>query len=88
MLLIAVFFTHVIIVMSIAHLMCHSIVSLLESNPNSALLSVLRLALVPASSVALVSILGQILLPSGHLPHLDSTDASLSIIGVRNDIGG
>ena len=85
MLLIAVFFTHIIIVMSIAHLMCHSIVSLLESNPNSALLSVLRLA---ASSVALVSILGHILLPSGHLPHLDSTDASLSIIGVRNDIGG
>ena len=87
MLLIAVFFTHIIIVMSIAHLMCHSIVSLLEPNPHSALLSLLGLTLMPATSVALASILGQILLISRHLPHFDSSDASLAIISV-SDIGG
>ena len=59
MLLVTLLLSHIIVsMMSIAHLMRNSIVSLLQSNPDSTLLSLFCLILMASYSASLVAILG------------------------------
>ena len=58
MLLVTLLLSHIIVsMMSIAHLMRNSIVSLLQSNPDSTLLSLFCLILMASYSASLVAIL-------------------------------